>query len=131
MRFIGYTLYNAKRLQGSKTTNPLGLATAHYNYARQIADVIFEEIDDEDMVKFDRAKLKESIGDEAVIHGHNTLPAMAQKYHLPMWKLPSFDGLESGDVSTVRGNRKIYEETRRKYRRFARDVIARLDAVDQ
>lgn len=131
VRFIGYTLYNAKRLQGSKTTNNLGLATAHYNYARQIAEVIFEEIDESDMIAIERERLSESIGDRSVIHGHNTLPAMAQKYHLPMWKLPSSNNLEAGDVSTIQGNRRIYEATREKYRCFARDVIDRLEAIEQ
>ena len=129
VRFIGYTLYNAKRLQGSKTTNPMGIALAHYNYAEKIPEVIFEEIDREDMVKIPVDRLKISIGDGAVIHGHNTLSAMAQKYHMPMWKLPGCDDLEPEHVSTIRGNRKIYEDTGRKYRKFATDVIERMEAL--
>ncbi|MDT0508669.1 ParA family protein [Novosphingobium sp. MMS21-SN21R] len=129
VQFIGYTLYNAKRLQGSKTTNKLGIAQAHFNYAKQIPKTIFEEIDPHDMVNIEKDRLRESIANGAVIHGHNTLPAMAQKYHLPMWMLPSCDSLDGGDASTIRGNRQIYEETQRNYRKFALDVISRLEAL--
>ena len=129
VRFIGFTLYNAKRLQGSKTTNKLGIAQAHYNYAAKIPNVIFDAIDPSDMVQIDKSKLRDSIADGAVIYGHNTLPSMAQKYNLPMWLLPGFDGLESEDASTIRGNRKIYEATRDQYHIFAKDVIARLGAL--
>lgn len=129
VRFLGFTLYNAKRLQGSKTTNKLGIAKAHFNYAKAIPKTIFESISSSDMVKFPIAKLQESIGDGAVIHGHNTLPSMAMKYHLPMWELPSSGVLDSGDMSTIQGNRQVYEVTGAKYQKFARDLVARIEAL--
>lgn len=129
VKFIGFTLYNAKRLQGSKSTNEMGVAKAHYNYANQMPDTIFSVIPKEQMVNIDEALLRESIGHGSVIYGHNTLPSMAQKYHQPMWELPSSGELESDDASTIRGNRRIYEATRDAYIAFASDVIERLEAV--
>lgn len=129
VRFIGYTLYNAKRLQGSKSTNELGIAKAHYNYAEKIPDTIFEVIPKVDMVEISEDRLRQSIAADAVIHGHNTLPSMAQKYNLPMWELPSSEKLEGEDASTIKGNRKIYEETKDRYRSFASDVLDRLGAI--
>lgn len=129
VRFIGYTLYNAKKLQGAKSTNDLGIAKAHYNYANKIPDTIFSEIPKSQMIEIDENRLRESIGSGSIIHGHNTLPSMAQKYHLPMWELPSCGNLDSGDVSTISGNRKIYEATKESYQTFARDVIDRLMVV--
>lgn len=126
VRFLGYTLYNAKRLQGSKTTNEMGIAKAHYNYAVQIPDVIFSVIPRAQMIDIPDKRLKESIGNGSVIYGHNTLPSMAQKYRLPMWELPSCNHLEPQDASTIRGNRKIYEDTKGSYGEFAKDVIDRL-----
>lgn len=129
VKFIGYTLYNSKRLQGSKSTNALGIAKAHFNYASQIPKTITNAIPTEQMIDPETFPLEESIGGGSVIHGHNTLPSMAQKYHLPMWLLPDFQGLEPDDASTIRGNRRIYEATREAYAAFAKDVIDRLRAV--
>jgi cellulose biosynthesis protein BcsQ len=126
VKFIGFTLYNAKRLQGSKTTNNLGLATAHFNYAQKIPETIFEHINPEDMIAAPEKLLKESMGKGAVIHGHNTLPSMAQKYHLPMWQLPDCGVLEPSDTSTIKGNRGVYDETRTKYHTLAKDITKRL-----
>lgn len=129
VQFLGFTLYNAKRLQGSKTTNEMGIAQAHYNYARQIPDIVFSAIPSGQMANIAEDRLRKSIGDGSVIHGHNTLPSMAQKYHLPMWSLPSSELLEPEDASTIRGNRKIYEATQAAYAKFANDVVDRLRAV--
>jgi cellulose biosynthesis protein BcsQ len=127
--FLGYTLYNAKRLQGSKSTNDMGIAKAHYNYAKKIPETIFSVIPEEQMVDIDKERLEESIGDQAVIYGHNTLPSMAQKYRRPMWDLPASDRLEPEDASTIRGNRRIYEDSKVAYVKFAKDVIDRLGKV--
>lgn len=129
VKFIGFTLYNAKRLQGSKSTNELGIAKAHYNYASKIPKTIFDVIPRSQMATIENSSLQDSIGNGSVIHGHNTLPSMAQKYHLPMWELPSSTTLDASDASTIRGNRKIYEATRDAYINFAEDVIQRLKAV--
>jgi cellulose biosynthesis protein BcsQ len=130
VRFVGYTLYNAKKLSGAKSTNELGLAKAHYNYAAQIPDTIFEYLSRDDMIDLPEGVLRTSIGNNAVIYTHNTLPSMAQKYHLPMWELPGCGYLEPDDAPTIGGNRKIYEATKESYQAFARDLLARLEILD-
>ena len=45
-----------------------------------------------------------------------------------MWKVPSVK-LDSGDVSTVMGNRGIYEGTREQYIAFATDLLKRMSAL--
>lgn len=129
VKFIGYTLYNAKRLQGSKSTNTLGIAKAHFNYASKIPETILQAIPAEQIIDTKKFPVDKNIGGGSVIHGHNTLPSMAQKYHLPMWMLPGSASLDADDASTIRGNRKIYEATRDAYAAFAKDVIRRLEAV--
>lgn len=129
VKFIGYTIYNAKKLQGSKSTNDMGIAKAHFNYAKEIPNTIFSVIPKNQMVEINDNLLRESIGSGSVIHGHNTLPSMAQKYHLPMWELPASAELDSDDAATIKGNRKIYENTKAAYQTFAQDVIYRLEAI--
>ena len=60
------------------------------------------------------------------MHTHNTLPNMAQKYHLPIWDVPNYAYLETDDISTIAGNRKLYEMTRSKYEEFANDLLSRV-----
>jgi hypothetical protein len=55
---------------------------------------------------------------------------MAQRYHLPMWQVPSCNKLDESDVSTIMGNRAIYENTREKYIVFAQDLLSRMSALD-
>jgi hypothetical protein len=64
------------------------------------------------------------------MHTHNTMPAMAQKYHCPMWRVPSA-ALESEDTSTVSGNRGPYEATQDRYHAFAKDLLSRLYSLKQ
>ena len=127
VRFIGYTLYNAKRYAGGK--NDLDLAQAHYNYAIQIPQTIEKFIAKENILDYDNV-LKISIGDNAVIHTHNTFPSMSQKYHQPMWCLPSYDSLEAEDRSTIAGNQSRFLETQGAYRKFAEDFIRRIEALN-
>lgn len=129
VKFLGFTLYNAKKLQKSKTNNELNIAKAHFNYGKAIPKTVFESIDPLDMVNIPREKLQKNIGDNAVIHGHSTLPSMAQKYHLPMWELPSSELLEFDDKNNIRGNRKSYELTGDSYKKFAEDLIERIGAL--
>lgn len=124
VKFLGYTVYNAKKYSGSG--NPLDLATAHFNYARQIPITIEHFIDDENKIAIEDDRLDESIGGKAVIHTHNTLPNMAQKYHRPMWLLPSFPNLAVEDRPTITANRQIYQNTRTAYTTFAADLLERM-----
>lgn len=127
VKFLGYTIYNAKKVSGS--TNPLGLAVAQYNYAKQIPLTIDRYIDKANMVDIDKEELENSIGNNSIIHTHNTLVNMAQKYHNPIWLLPILSTLENEDKSTISGNRDIYQATREAYKQFAEDLLTRVEGL--
>lgn len=128
VRFLGYTIYNAKLRSGSSKWD---MAIAHYNYAKQIPDVITEHIPAELSEGIAKKLLKQPIGDMAVMHTHNTYPAHAQKYHLPMWRLPEQQGLEQDDVATIRPNAQRYRDTKNAYQTFAKAVVERLNSAEK
>lgn len=127
VRLLGFTIYNAKKYSGAK---PWDLATAHYNYAMQIPKAIAGFIRSEIREHLTDDTLSQPIGETAIMHSHSTLPSMAQRYHLPMWRVPSCDHLEAGDRNTIRGNRSVYEKTRKGYTTFASALLARMNALD-
>lgn len=129
VKFMGYTLYNAKKYGGSKSTNDLDLAVAQYNYAIQIPMTIDSFIDIENRLTGCSADLSQSIGQQSVIHTHNTLPNMAQKYHQPIWRLPDLL-LDDEDRPTITANRDVYYRTRDAYRYFANDFLERVKCLD-
>ena len=94
VKFLGYTIYNAKKY--TNHGSGLNLAKAHRNYAEQIPETIKRFIEPANIVDFPTI-LEKSIGDTAVIHTHNTLPGMSQKYHSPMWLLPDSASLDKDD----------------------------------
>lgn len=124
VKFLGFTIYNARRYAGQ---NDWDLATANMNYARQIPEAIRRYIPADVRRDLSDADIEQPIGATAVMHTHNTLTAMAQKYRLPMWSLPGSAALQNGDRNTVGGSRKTYENTREAYHTFARSVMARVD----
>ena len=124
VRLIGFTIYNAKKFAGQN--RPWDLATAHYNYACQIPVAITTFIPSDILSGVDPTLMAQPIGGMGVMHSHNTLPSMAQKYHLPIWRLPSSPSLEAKDAMTIRGNRANYEATGPAYRSFVVDLINRL-----
>jgi cellulose biosynthesis protein BcsQ len=124
VKFLGFTLYNARRYAGQ---NEWDLATANMNYARQIPEAIRRYIPAEVRRDLSDADIEQPIGATAVMHTHNTLTAMAQKYRLPMWSLPSSSALQNGDRNTVGGSRKTYENTREAYHTFAQSVMGRIE----
>jgi cellulose biosynthesis protein BcsQ len=128
VRFLGYTIYNAKLRTGSSKWD---MAIAHYNYARQIPDVIFEHVPAELSSGIPTKLLKQPIGDTAVMHTHNTFPAHAQKYHCPMWRLPEFPGLEADDDRTIRPNAQRYLDTRAAYQKFGAAMLERMKKVGE
>ena len=103
--------------------------TAHYNYAMQIPGAIKEFIRPEVRDHLPEAVWSHPIGETAIMHTHNTLPAMAQRYHAPMWRVP-FQTLDQADASTILGNRAIYEGTREKYAEFAKDLLTRIQSLN-
>lgn len=125
VRLLGFTIYNAKRYSGASKWD---LAQAHFNYAAQIPDAIAEYIPESVRNHLEESVWTHPIGDTAIMHTHNTMPAMAQKYHCPMWAVPSAP-LEQEDVYTVGGNRGIYQATKDRYHAFATDLLARMNAL--
>jgi cellulose biosynthesis protein BcsQ len=122
--FLGYTIYNAKPYP-----NPNGkwnLAKAHLNYAEQIPEAIKRYIRPELREHLTDALLSHPVGGDAIMYTHNTFPAMAQKYHLPMWLVPGVANKEAQDVGTLAGSRAKYEATKIDYKKFADDLLERV-----
>lgn len=125
VQFIGYTIYNSRKYTGN---NEMNLAQAHYNYAKQIPHVIRAFIDPASRLTLNDEAIDRSIGGLAVIHSHNTLPSMAQKYHVPMWRVPDAP-LETEDRPTIAGNAHTYRSTREAYYSFVEEFLQRVDAL--
>lgn len=126
VRLLGFTIYNAKKYTG---VTKWDLAKAHYNYAMEIPNAIERFVRPEIRDHVDKELLGHPIGETAIMHTHNTLPAMAQRYHVPMWRVPSCKSLEAGDRTTVLANRAIYEGMKDKYMEFARDLLKRMGSL--
>jgi len=131
VRFLGYTLYNAKKR--SDQPEKLNLALAHYNYAKEIPKAIESHIQASIRGPLSNNLAQKPLGGEAIMHTHNTLPNMAQKYNQPMWKLPDeyYSNLEPEDKNTIRGNGEAYRNTRDNYKIFANDLLERVAILDQ
>ncbi|QIU97128.1 ParA family protein [Bacteroides faecium] len=127
VRFLGYTIYNAKKYSGN---SPWDLALAHYNYAQEIPAIIEQCIDIDVRGHLSEEQARNPMGGTAVMHSHNTLPNMAQKYKLPIWAIPSCPNLDIEDKGTIMGNRKIYEATREKYIEFSDSFIERVNTLN-
>ncbi|WP_127564967.1 ParA family protein [Stenotrophomonas indicatrix] len=126
VRFMGYTIYNAKKY--SKYEDSLNLAKAHQGYAIKIPQTIEKAIDPENRLPFE-GLMEQSMGKNAVIHSHNTFPSMSQKYHVPMWELPSLAHLDGDDRFVIRQNQARYAEIKASYVNFARDFVERLELL--
>lgn len=126
VRFLGYTIYNAKKYSG---ITPWDLALAHYNYAQQIPAIIDAYISSDVRSHLSDIQASTPIGLTSVMHSHNTLPNMSQKYKHPIWQIPSLQNLDPSDKSTIFGNRAIYEGTREKYIEFATSFLERIDTL--
>lgn len=126
VKLLGYTIFNAKPYAGQ---NEWDLATAHMGYARQIPEAINENIDASVRNRVADDIMHRPVGGKSIMHSHNTFPSMAQKYHMPMWKLPFCDSLESADASTIKGNRAKYEEMQQRYKEFAADLLSRIELL--
>lgn len=128
VKLLGYTIYNAKKFSGNK--NEWDLATAQYNYAKMLPLAIKDCIPSELWSNLGD-EVSQPIGGKEVMHTHNTLPNMAQKYHEPMWRVPDLLDLDYDDVSTISGNRSVYQSTKSKYVNFAKSVIGRLERGEE
>jgi cellulose biosynthesis protein BcsQ len=128
VRLLGFTIYNARKYSGER--NPWDLAAGHYNYACQIPEAITRFIPKSIRAGLSAEVMSKPIGETSVMHSHNTLPSMGQKYHLPIWRLPGSDALESEDAMTIRGNRQNYEATRGGYHAFVSDMLSRMESLE-
>ena len=127
--FLGYCIYNAKKRNDA--ANPWKIAKAHYNYAEKIPATIRQFIRPELRNHLSDALLSEPIGGGAILHSHNTFPAMAQYYHRPMWLVPGLgDKLEPEHRGTLAGARQDYEATRGAYITFAQALLLRIGLLD-
>lgn len=126
VQFLGYTIYNARKYKGATKWD---LAIAHYNYAKQIPGTIEKYISYEMRKHLTPEMLRDPIGETAVMHSHNTLPGMSQKYKLPIWDIPNHNNLDKEDKSTISGNRDNYEKTKEGYLFFANDILKRINKI--
>jgi len=126
VKLLGYTVYNAKKR--SDAPNELKIALAHFNYARKIPDTIKDYIPKACLLEGGGKHFNCSIGSNAVIYGHGTLPTMAQKYKSPMWEVPDVEHLGE-EKTTIKGNSKDYYNTRDGYLTLADDVLDRLELL--
>lgn len=127
VRFLGYTIYNAKKYSGQTDWD---LAKAHYNYAQRIPDTIKQFISEDVRQHLTENFVTNPIGGTSVMHTHNTMPNMAQKYKQPMWNIPDLQNLEEADKGTIRGNAKRYEETKSQYQKFANSFLERVETLN-
>jgi cellulose biosynthesis protein BcsQ len=127
VRFLGYTIYNAKKYTG---VTKWDLAQAHFNYAQQIPQTIEKYISNEVKNHLTQGQVNNPIGLTAVMHSHNTLPNMAQKYKNPIWLIPGLPNLDKEDRNTILGNRAIYEATRAQYTEFANSFLERINSLN-
>jgi hypothetical protein len=127
VRFLGFTIYNAKKYSGAA---PFNLARAAYNYVCRIPQTVRDFISLEVRKHLNDEMLDTPIGGEAVMHTHNTLPSMAQKYRVPIWQVPDVTTLEGTDISTIRGNQATYKATNDAYKTFTEDLLTRVSSLD-
>ncbi|MDG2950973.1 ParA family protein [Exercitatus varius] len=127
VRFLGYTIYNAKKY----TSKNDKLALAHRNYAQQIPGTIKEFISENIRKHLTSDMVDNPIGKESIMLSHNTLVTMAQKYKTPMWNVPSLEGLDQVDKNTIAGNRQSYLDTREKYIEFTNDFLERIKTLGE
>lgn len=127
VKFLGFTIYNAKRYAGQ---NELDLAAAHYSYVKRLPQIIHNNIPNECYSHLTEEQIKAPIGGKSVMHSHNTLPSMAQKYRHPIWEVPELTNLESADKGTISGNRMMYKDKQQGYHEFARDLLVRLEGIE-
>lgn len=126
VRFLGFTIYKAKRY--SSTSNPWNLAKAHYGFAEKIPGTIESFIPPASYEHLQAAQLRAPIGKTSVMHDHMTMAAMAQKYRTPIWLVPEAVSPDSEDRAVL-GNRAKYEATRDGYHEFAMDLLSRMETL--
>lgn len=128
VQFLGYTIYNSRKY--TKTSSKWNLAQAHLKYALQIPEVIRSNIGRDLRENIDDAMLAKPIGDEAIMHSHNTFPALAQHYRVPMWQIPDLDNIDTEHQNTINGQRNDIFATKGKYADFVKSLVERVELID-
>lgn len=142
VQFLGYTIYNAKKYtRDSEPYNEYNLAQAHYQYVIRIPDTIMQYIQESNRVNIPAEIISRPIGADAIIHTHNTFPAMAQALKCPMWRVPEvyiniqktnteyFEILNQNGFEYNVGNNGRLREIGERYRVFTTDLISRINML--
>ena len=127
VQFLGYTIYNARKY--TKAGSKWNLAQAHLKYALAIPKIIEKHIGTDLKKHINNEILSSPIGDEAIMHSHNTFPALAQHYRVPMWKIPALDNIEKEHQNTINGQKPDIFATKEKYTEFVTALISRIDSL--
>lgn len=127
VQFLGYTIYNARKY--TKPNAKWNLAQAHLQYALQIPDIIHKHIGKNLRKNISDELIAEPIGGEAIMHGHNTFPTLAQHYRVPMWKIPSLPNIEKDHQNTVNGQKTEILATKNSYENFAKALLVRVNLI--
>lgn len=128
VKLLGYTIYNAKKRDDA--ANNLKIAKAHYNWAEKLPQKILNYIPEDCYSPISKDEISKFIGGNAIIYGHATMPAYAQKYKNPMWLLPSGEIVSDPlDRNTILGRKEQYTVTKDMYAAFATAVMERLKMI--
>jgi len=126
-KFIGYTLYNAKKEY--TYLNEYDLNDVHYNYAKEIPNIITQYIAPKN--RLDIPNILEPIGGTSVMYSNDSMPSIAQSLKCPMWNVP--EAYHRMKKSKYLKENKIdidcidaYTDTLKGYDVFVRDVINRI-----
>ncbi|MBC2170939.1 ParA family protein [Listeria booriae] len=135
VKFIGYTVYNAKRYDGQR--NSVSLANAHHRYYQQIPEAINNHIDDVNKLGIEGVS-NVPIGGTSIMYTHNTFPSVAQGLKCPMWRVPDKykelrdnkrEYLEENLIKVNQGAFGQYKATLGDYKVFAEDFILRAEKL--
>lgn len=142
VQFLGYTIYNAKKYtRDNEPSNEYNLAQAHYQYVVRIPETIMHYIQESNRINIPPEIISRPIGEDSIIHTHNTFPAMAQALKCPMWRVPEvyittqrtnreyFDILNQNGFEYNVGNNGRLREIGERYRTFTTDLISRIDRL--
>lgn len=142
VQFLGYTIYNAKKYtRDSEPFNEYNLAQAHFQYVSRIPETILQFIQESNRTGIPPEVISRPIGGAAIIHSHNTFPAMAQALKCPMWRIPEvyarletsnpdyLDFLNQNGFDYNRGNNGRLREVGERYREFTTDLITRINTL--
>ncbi|MBC9908956.1 ParA family protein [Chitinophaga varians] len=142
VQFLGYTIYNSKKYtKKGENGNEYDLAQAHFQYVNRIPKTVLTYIQESNRVHLTPQLASNPIGRKAIIHTHNTYPAMAQALKCPMWKVPEeyvelqrtdsdyLDLLKENGFSYNVGNNGNLREIGEKYKIFTKDLLTRIKAL--